>query len=163
MAMLGVYSQSDNKIFINENKLRSYVKLVQVGMPINNNKLIKIGKLINKIKMTKEDKSTKEVDMTRDDKLTKDVDMTKDGKTMKEVDMSKGCKLITTIKMTKDVILSRSKKSDKPTRGVDMFGKLNKFGKSKVTGNKTQNRCSTKSVEKLLEFVMNLKMEVKLK
>jgi len=102
--------------------------------------------------MTKEDKSTKEVDMTRDDKLKKDVDMTKDGNTMKEVDMSKGCKLITTIKMTKDVILSRIQKSDKPTKGVDMFSKLNNFGKSKVTSNKTQNRCE----QRMLKNYLNL-------
>jgi hypothetical protein len=57
--------------------------------------------------------------------------------------------------MTKDVILFKSQESDKSTRRVDMFGKLNKFGKSKVMGNKTQTKCSTKSVEKLLEFVMN--------
>ncbi len=43
-----------------------------------------------------------------------------------------------------------------------MFGKSNKFGKSKVMGNKIQTRCSTNNFEELLEFVMNLKMEVKL-
>jgi len=91
--------------------------------------------------MTKYDKSTKDVDMTRDDKLIKDVDMTKDGKTMKKVDMIKGCKLIIIIKMTKEVTLLRSQQSDKSTRRVDMFGKSNKFGKSKVMGNKTQTRC----------------------
>jgi hypothetical protein len=65
--------------------------------------------------------------------------------------------------MTKQVILLRSQQSDKSTRRVNMFGKSNKFGKSKVMGNKTQTRCSTNNFEKLLEFVMNLKMEVKLR
>jgi hypothetical protein len=58
--------------------------------------------------------------------------------------------------------LLRSQQSDKSTRRVDMFGKSNKFGKSKVMGNKIQTRCSTNNFEELLEFVMNLKMEVKL-
>jgi len=128
MAMLGTNLPSGNMIFINENKSKSYVKLVQGGMPINNNKLTNVGKLINKVKMTKDDKSTEEVDMARDDKLTKDVDKTRDGKTMKEVDMTKGCKLIAIIKMTKKVILLRNQQSDKSTRRVDMFGKSNKFG-----------------------------------
>ncbi len=44
-----------------------------------------------------------------------------------------------------------------------MFGKSNKFGESKVMGNKTQTRCSTNNFEELLDFVMNLKMEVKLR
>ncbi len=58
--------------------------------------------------------------------------------------------------------LLRSQQSDKSTRRVDMFVKSNKFGKSKVMGNKIQTRCSTNNFEELLEFVMNLKMEVKL-
>ncbi len=57
----------------------------------------------------------------------------------------------------------RSQQSDKSTRRVDMFGKSNKFGESKVMANKTQTRCSTNNFEELLDFVMNLKMEVKLR
>jgi hypothetical protein len=134
MAMLETYLPSGNMIFINENKSKSHVKLVHGCMPINNNKLTNVGKLINKVKMTKDDKSTKEVDMARNDKLTKDVDKTRNGKTMKEVDMTEGCKLITIIKMTKKVILLRNQQNDKSTRRVDMFGKSNKFGKSKDNG-----------------------------
>jgi hypothetical protein len=44
--------------------------------------------------------------------------------------------------MTKEVILLRNQQSDKSTRRIDMFGKINKFGKSKGMGNKTQTRCS---------------------
>jgi hypothetical protein len=152
MAMLGVYSPNGNKILINENKLRSCVKLVQVGMPINNKKLIEIGKLNKKIKMSKEDKLTKEVDMTRDDKLTKDVDMTKDGKTMKEVDMTKGCKLIATIKMTKDVILSIIQESDKPTRRVDMFGKLTSLANQRLWAIKLKLGVQQRVLKKYLNL-----------